>query len=107
MMPVDDSLKAIVNSLTIHKMMNNTVLVVHSDNGGDTCHAAGDAAPWGSNWPLRGRKMGYFEGGIKVPAFLYSPRLLESVLCQSASAPLLRCAARALGRRPLPMLRGG
>ena len=52
---------------------------MHSDNGGDTCHAAGDEAPWGSNWPLRGRKMGYFEGGVKVPAFIYSHRLLNSV----------------------------
>jgi hypothetical protein len=77
MMPVDDAVQSIVHSLEVHQMINNSVIVVHSDNGGDTCHAAGDSAPWGSNYPLRGRKMGYFEGGVRVPAFLYSPRLLD------------------------------
>lgn len=79
LMPVDDSIRAIVTDLNKYNMMQDTVLVIHSDNGGDACHAAGDSAPWGSNWPLRGRKMSYFEGGVRVPAFIYSPRLSQSV----------------------------
>jgi len=79
LMPVDDSVRAILTDLNKYNMMEDTILVVHSDNGGDACHAAGDSAPWGSNWPLRGRKMSYFEGGVRVPAFIYSPRLSESV----------------------------
>ena len=46
----------------------NTIIIFASDNGG-----------WpipdghGSNYPLRGAKFTYFEGGIRVPAFVYSP----------------------------------
>ena len=53
---------------------DDVIIAVHSDNGGDVCHADTDVAPWGSNWPLRGRKMTYFEGGVRVPAFVWSPR---------------------------------
>ena len=47
----------------------NGVLVVHSDNGGFPC--AQKLA--GSNHPYRGCKFNWFEGGIKVPAFIYGP----------------------------------
>ena len=56
----------------------NGVLVVHSDNGGDTCHAIGDVAPWGSNWPLRGRKMSYFEGGVRCAMTIYVAHLMKA-----------------------------
>ena len=46
------------------------VLVVHSDNGGFPC--ASELA--GSNAPLRAaRKFNWFDGGVKVPAFVYGP----------------------------------
>ena len=45
------------------------VLVVHSDNGGFPC--ASELA--GSNAPLRGCKFNWFDGGVKVPAFVYGP----------------------------------
>ena len=32
--------------------------------------------PSGSNWPRRGCKGTYFEGGVAVPAFVYSPALI-------------------------------
>ena len=38
---------------------DDVIIAVHSDNGGDVCHADTDVAPWGSNWPLRGRCLLY------------------------------------------------
>lgn len=41
-------------------------MIFSSDNGGPV-HLPENAA---SNWPLRGGKYGFFEGGIRVPAFV-------------------------------------
>ena len=76
LIPVDIAARKVVDTLDAAGALDHSVVVVHSDNGGDTCHAIGDVAPWGSNWPLRGRKMSYFEGGVRVPAFVYAPSLL-------------------------------
>ncbi|XP_070576189.1 arylsulfatase B-like [Ptychodera flava] len=45
-------------------MWDNTLVLFHSDNGGDVLHAA-------SNFPLRGNKGTYFEGGIRAVAFVH------------------------------------
>ncbi|XP_070542482.1 arylsulfatase B-like isoform X1 [Ptychodera flava] len=45
-------------------MWDDTLLLFHSDNGGDVRHAA-------SNFPLRGNKGSYFDGGIKAAALAY------------------------------------
>lgn len=50
------------------------ILVLHSDNGGWPC--ADYCA--GNNEPLRGAKFFDFEGALKIPAFIYSPRLLRT-----------------------------
>ena len=49
-------------------MWNNSVLVFQGDNGGplDGAH---------SNFPLRGGKLNFFEGGIRPAAFVHSPLL--------------------------------
>lgn len=46
-------------------MLDNTLVVLASDNGG--CPAQG-----GSNYPFRGFKHTMFEGGVRTPAFVYS-----------------------------------
>ena len=46
-------------------MLDNTLVVLASDNGG--CPSAG-----GSNYPYRGFKHTMFEGGVRTPAFVYS-----------------------------------
>ncbi|KAK8772464.1 hypothetical protein V5799_021010 [Amblyomma americanum] len=71
---LDDSVGAVVEALQEAGMLNNTVLVFSSDNGG---------APWGThasrgcNWPLRGSKGSLWEGAARAAAFLWSP-LLEA-----------------------------
>ncbi|CAM9651393.1 unnamed protein product, partial [Discosporangium mesarthrocarpum] len=46
-------------------VLDDAIVVVASDNG--ACPNAG-----GSNFPLRGTKHSYFEGGLHVPAFVFS-----------------------------------
>jgi arylsulfatase B len=43
---------------------DNTLLIHLSDNGGQITD------PQGNNWPLRGMKRSFFEGGVRVPAFV-------------------------------------
>lgn len=59
--------------LSMDRMSQSTgrdyLLVLNADNGGDPCASNQVAAtiPW------RGSKFNFFEGGLKVPAFIYSP----------------------------------
>eukprot|EP00904_Undaria_pinnatifida_P012417 jgi/Undpi1/8305/HiC_scaffold_25.g10774.m1 len=62
---MDIMVERLINDLDVMGMMDNTLLVVASDNGG--CPAAG-----GSNYPLRGFKHTLFEGGVRTPALVYS-----------------------------------
>jgi arylsulfatase A-like enzyme len=56
----------VYTSLETAGILDNTIIVFASDNGGQA--SSGGA----SNWPLRGQKMTLWEGGIRVPAFIYS-----------------------------------
>ena len=58
-------IEKIINELDDIGMMDNTLLVVASDNGG--CPAEG-----GSNFPYRGFKHTLFEGGVRTQGVVYS-----------------------------------
>ncbi|CBJ29746.1 Formylglycine-dependent sulfatase [Ectocarpus siliculosus] len=62
---LDKEMRRLHDELDALGALDNTVLVVASDNG--ACPTAG-----GSNYPLRGYKHTIFEGGVRVPAFVYS-----------------------------------
>ena len=66
----DRVLEYTVAALQGAAMWPNTLLVHLSDNGGQVVPSAMDHLPQGSNWPLRGMKRSYFEGGVRVPAFV-------------------------------------
>ncbi|XP_033097319.1 arylsulfatase I-like [Anneissia japonica] len=53
-------------------MYDNTVIIFSSDNGGARQNE-------GNNWPLRGFKSTYFEGGIRTIGFVHSPLLNDHV----------------------------
>ena len=63
---VDRGVGAIVNTLKETNQLKNTLIIFLSDNGGNTDHGA-------TNFPLHGRKGDTWEGGYRVPMFMYWP----------------------------------
>ena len=66
---VDTGLAKVLNAMDDKGMLDNTVVVFLSDNGGDTEDGA-------SNAPFRGGKGsdGVYEGGMRVPALIWWPK---------------------------------
>ncbi|OEK07913.1 hypothetical protein A8C32_15670 [Flavivirga aquatica] len=68
---VDRGVKKLVDALTANGELNNTLIVFMSDNGGKSeSHAQYGGA---NNGPLRGDKGDTYEGGFRVPMFMYWP----------------------------------
>jgi len=61
---VDNGIAQLHDALQKENMLGRAIFIVHTDNGGETTHAC--------NWPLRGGKFGFWEGGVRGPAFVSS-----------------------------------
>ncbi|CAG2119953.1 unnamed protein product, partial [Medioppia subpectinata] len=72
---MDASIGTVMQALHNKHMLDNSIVIFISDNGGDPLERVGNGA---SNRPLRGAKFGLFEGGIRVPALVWSPLLNKS-----------------------------
>ena len=83
---LDDSVGRVIAALKTSGLYDNTLIVFSSDNGGAVADGKGaDApAPVGkgmgeegamNNYPLRGGKASYFEGGVRVASFVHSKLL--------------------------------
>jgi arylsulfatase A-like enzyme len=64
---LDEAVENITSTLAEVGMWEDTLFLFNSDNGG----------PLGSanNYPLRGGKFTYWDGGLRIQAFVHSPRL--------------------------------
>ncbi|XP_067626465.1 arylsulfatase B [Eurosta solidaginis] len=69
---LDQSIGQIVHVLQKRKMLNDSIIVFSTDNGGPP---QGFNLNHASNWPLRGVKNSMWEGGLRGAALLWSPRL--------------------------------
>ncbi|MBW1963524.1 MAG: sulfatase, partial [Deltaproteobacteria bacterium] len=66
---VDQSLGALQRKLDELGLTENTIIIFTSDNGGH--------GKWTSNYPWRGNKGNFYEGGIRVPLIIKWPGVTE------------------------------
>ena len=64
---MDEGIGQLVAELQAHGLLDNTLLVFTSDNGGER---------FSDNWPLVGGKMDLTEGGIRVPWIAHWPAVI-------------------------------
>ncbi|XP_034476156.1 arylsulfatase B [Drosophila innubila] len=71
---MDDSVGKIVAQLQKYRMLDNSIIIFSTDNGGPT---DGFNLNFASNYPLRGTKNTLWEGGVRGAALVWSPRLTK------------------------------
>jgi arylsulfatase B len=74
---VDQVIGNVTRALQRTGMYNNTIIIISTDNGGTFEHSG--AVSGSSNFPLRGYKYSYYEGGVRGFAMVVSPLLPQSL----------------------------
>lgn len=70
MSKLDESVGQVVAALRNSGMLENSIVIFSTDNGGP---AAGFNFNAASNWPLRGVKNTLWEGGVRGAGLIFSP----------------------------------
>lgn len=76
MSKLDDSVGQVVAALRNNGMLENSIVVFSTDNGGP---AAGFNFNAASNWPLRGVKNTLWEGGVRGAGLVFSPLISKPI----------------------------
>ncbi|XP_066269872.1 arylsulfatase B-like isoform X8 [Branchiostoma lanceolatum] len=71
---LDDAVGNVTKALSARGMLENSVIIFTTDNGGP---AAGFDMNYASNWPLRGVKNTLWEGGVHGTGFVHSPLIKQ------------------------------
>lgn len=69
---MDYALGTILNKLKNENILDNTIIIFMSDNGGLSA-VARQGEKHKHNYPLKSGKGSIYEGGIRVPMIVYSP----------------------------------
>ncbi|MEO1129592.1 MAG: sulfatase-like hydrolase/transferase [Planctomycetota bacterium] len=69
---IDDSVGTVLDALERLQMLDDTLIIFTSDNGGDTGPKR-TAQPVVANAPLRSGKSSGYEGGVRVPLIIAGP----------------------------------
>ncbi|KAH8401742.1 hypothetical protein KR009_007590 [Drosophila setifemur] len=72
---MDESVGLIVDQLRNSNMLENSIIIFSSDNGGP---AQGFNLNFASNYPLKGVKNTLWEGGVRAAGLIWSPLLKKS-----------------------------
>lgn len=76
---LDDSVGKVTNRLEEHGILDNTLVIFFSDNGGPTRELTS------SNAPLRGGKGSVYEGGLRIPFIAHWP---DRIAAQTSTLPV-------------------
>ena len=71
MQALDEGISNITETLEAKRLIDNTVIILTTDNGGQT-------ATGSRNWPLRGNKATVFEGGVRGVGFVWGKMLSKT-----------------------------
>ena len=69
---MDNALGTVLNKLKEENILDNTIIIFMSDNGGLSA-VARQGEKHKHNYPLKSGKGSIYEGGIRVPMIVYSP----------------------------------
>ena len=64
----DEGIANITMMLQEKNLLDDTIIIFTTDNGGQTCQGS-------NNWPLRGNKDTVFEGGVRGTGFVWGSKL--------------------------------